>query len=54
MKSSSCDHEWLDELLMQMSKLMGAFWDLRKEKYWILSEIDHGVVLYILGQNKVM
>jgi len=25
-----------------------------KEKYWILSKIDHGVMLCILGQNKLI
>jgi len=52
MESSICDHEWFDEI-MQRSKLIEAFECVCKKKYWILSEIDHGVVLCILGQAKV-
>jgi len=52
MESSICVHECWVRLLIRWVSLCKHFECLCKMKYRILSEIDHGVVLCILGQHK--
>ena len=53
MKSLNFHQERLFEIIMQIKEFMVAFL-VCKEQCWILSEIDHEVILSVLDKDEVL